>query len=65
MVDCLTKERYKSKMIVVLAGYEAEINQLLAVNPGLSSRFSEEVMFDNLSPSSCIELLVKKVRKSD
>lgn len=61
IVDCLTKERYKGKMLVVLAGYEDEINRLLSVNPGLSSRFPEEFMFINLSPSMCVELLMKKL----
>ncbi|KAK5072925.1 hypothetical protein LTR64_000665 [Lithohypha guttulata] len=62
LVDCLTKERYKSRMIVVLAGYEAEINHLLGVNPGLSSRFPEEIMFSNLDPRMCIQLIEKNLR---
>jgi hypothetical protein len=31
----LTDEQFMGKMVVVLAGYEAQIEALLAVNPGL------------------------------
>lgn len=65
LVDCLTKQQYKNKMIVVLAGYEGEINRLLAVNPGLSSRFPEEIFFQNLDPAMCVKLLVQRIRKRD
>lgn len=64
-VDCLTKPKYKSKLIVVLAGYEDEINRLLSVNPGLSSRFPEEIFFHNLDPEMCLDLLVKQLKKND
>lgn len=57
LVDCLTKDRYYKKLIVILAGYEGEINRLMAVNPGLSSRFPEVVDFRALSAEECIELL--------
>ena len=63
LVDSLTKPQYKGKMIVVLAGYEKEINGLLRVNTGLSSRFPEEIMFTNLSPEECLKLLIKKCQK--
>lgn len=65
LVDCLTKQQYKNKMIVVLAGYEDEINRLLAVNPGLSSRFPEEIFFQNLEPQMCLKLLVQKIQKKE
>jgi hypothetical protein len=57
LVSCLTLERYKGRVIVILAGYDQEINQLLAVNPGLSSRFTEEVYFSPMTPLQSIELL--------
>ncbi|PNS16705.1 NFX1-type zinc finger-containing protein 1 [Sphaceloma murrayae] len=61
VVNCLIKPKYKGKMLVVLAGYEAEIDQLLGVNPGLSSRFPEEINFAHLPPSACVQLLVKRL----
>lgn len=65
LVDCLTKKQYKSKMIVVLAGYESEINRLLSVNPGLSSRFPEEIFFHSLDPEMCLKLLLQKLPKNE
>ncbi|PYI18999.1 P-loop containing nucleoside triphosphate hydrolase protein [Aspergillus violaceofuscus CBS 115571] len=57
LVDCLTKEKFYKKLIVVLAGYDGEINRLMASNPGLASRFSETVLFQNLTAFQCWILL--------
>lgn len=63
IVDCLTKERYQGKMVVILAGYDEDINRLLAVNPGLSSRFPEVISFSSLAPSECIKLILKRLKQ--
>ena len=65
LVDSLTKPTYMGKMLVVLAGYEGQMNELLKVNPGLSSRFPEEIIFQNMSPENALELLRQKLRKSE
>lgn len=65
LVSTLTLEQYKGKIIVILAGYDKEINDMLAVNPGLSSRFTEEIIFTNMSPKQCIELLNMELAKKD
>lgn len=59
IVNLLTLPRYKNRLVVVLAGYDKDINHLLATNPGFGSRFSEVVEFPNLSPKHCQELLVQ------
>jgi hypothetical protein len=64
LVDSLTKPAYMGKMLVVLAGYEVSMNDLLKVNPGLSSRFPEEIIFQNLLPENAFELLKQKLRTS-
>jgi hypothetical protein len=64
LVDSLTKPRFVGKMIVVLAGYEDDMNRLLSINPGLSSRFSEEVAFKNMRPGDCLKLLELKLGKA-
>jgi hypothetical protein len=56
MVSLLTDEWYKGKIIVILAGYATDINDLLAVNRGLSNRFTEEVIFVNLRPKECLQI---------
>ncbi|KAK8140693.1 hypothetical protein G3M48_002652, partial [Beauveria asiatica] len=63
LVDCITKERYRKRLIVILAGYENDVNALLAVNPGLTSRFSEVLDFNSLPPADCFELLGKNFLK--
>lgn len=63
LVDSLTKPRYKGKMIVILAGYEHQMNDLLRANPGLSSRFSEEIIFKNLDTKDSLDLLVRKIER--
>ena len=65
LVGILTQERYKAKLVVILAGYDREINQLLSVNPGLSSRFPDEVIFENMSSAMCIRVLEKAMAKEN
>ena len=65
LVGILTQERYKAKLVVILAGYDREINQLLSVNPGLSSRFPDEVIFENMSSAMCIKVLEKALAKEN
>ncbi|KAF9042770.1 P-loop containing nucleoside triphosphate hydrolase protein [Hymenopellis radicata] len=64
MVDLLTQDKYKGKMVVILAGYDQDINDLLSVNRGLSSRFPEEIIFTNLSMPQCMQILQKELQKS-
>lgn len=63
LVGLLTHERFKGKLIVILAGYDQEINNLLQVNTGLSSRFPEEIIFQNIMPDKCLEILDRKLQK--
>ncbi|KAI9822767.1 MAG: hypothetical protein M1832_003000 [Thelocarpon impressellum] len=63
LVDQITKPRFLGKVVVILAGYDADINKLMAVNSGLSSRFSEEILFHNLTPQACLQLLDRKLRQ--
>jgi len=63
LVGLLTLEKFRGKLIVILAGYDKEMNDLLQVNTGLSSRFPEEVVFPNIAPAKCLEILDRKLRK--
>jgi len=65
LVDCLTKPKFYGKMVVVLAGYEGEINHLLSANPGLASRFPEELIFPSLNVRHCLEILKMKLQQMD
>jgi hypothetical protein len=63
LVGLLTQERYIHKIVVILAGYDQDMNRLLSTNSGLSSRFPEEVIFQNMSPSHCLQVLSSELRK--
>ena len=64
LVDCMTKPSFAGKLVVILAGYTNDMNSLLQMNPGLSSRFPEEVVFSNMTPEECLMLLEREVKKS-
>ncbi|KAG1870831.1 P-loop containing nucleoside triphosphate hydrolase protein [Suillus subluteus] len=64
VVGLMTNEKFMGKMVIILAGYEKEMNQLLGANPGLSSRFSEDFILPNMSSTRCLELLDKELRGS-
>ncbi|KAJ5333870.1 uncharacterized protein N7506_007653 [Penicillium brevicompactum] len=57
LVDCITKPKFFRRMIIILAGYDADINRLMAINAGLTSRFPESLQFESLSSGNCIRLL--------
>ncbi|KJK78565.1 hypothetical protein H634G_06263 [Metarhizium anisopliae BRIP 53293] len=63
LVDSVTKEKYKGKLIIILAGYVKDINNLLSVNPGMTSRFPETIDFDPLSAEDCLKLLTSSLAK--
>ncbi|KAK4163750.1 putative AAA family ATPase [Cladorrhinum sp. PSN259] len=63
LVDCVTKERYFKKLIIILAGYEKDINRLMSVNSGLTSRFPAVINFRQLSPMECVMLLSSLLEK--
>jgi ATPase family associated with various cellular activities (AAA) len=63
IVDCLTKPKFAQKLVTILAGYDADINRLMSINPGLTSRFPEAVIFNHLSPEECLNLLTQLLKK--
>ncbi|RXW16619.1 hypothetical protein EST38_g9234 [Candolleomyces aberdarensis] len=63
LVTLLTDEAYKGKIIVILAGYDQDMQRLMTVNTGLSSRFPEWIAFPNMKPKDCINIVVKELKK--
>lgn len=63
IVDCLTKPKFAQKLVTILAGYDADINRLMSINPGLTSRFPEAVIFNHLSSEECLNLLTQLLKK--
>jgi hypothetical protein len=56
----LTEDEYMGKTVVILAGYEKEIDEMMASNVGFKSRFSETVRFDDWSIEQCCALVEKE-----
>ena len=65
LVDLLTKPAFMDKIVVILAGYDNDINKLISVNPGLASRFPEQIVFSNMSPEHCLEVLKRSIEEQD
>jgi hypothetical protein len=65
LVDCITKPRFLNRLVIILAGYDAEINRMLEVNPGLSSRFADSINFERLDAESCYQLLRTTLEKHE
>ncbi|TMR03044.1 AAA family ATPase [Actinomadura soli] len=46
----------RDRLVVVLAGYEAEMNRFLSSNPGLASRFDVRVDFPSYGPDELLRI---------
>lgn len=66
-VDTLLKfmEDHKEELIVIVAGYEAQMKQFIDSNPGLQSRFTKHIDFDDYSPEELTQILLLNARKRD
>lgn len=62
IVKALTTVEFKGKMVVILAGYEREMLQLLAANSVLSSRFTKRFKFEPFSEEDCFTQLEKQLQ---
>lgn len=63
LVDAVTKPKFARKLIIVLAGYEEDMDRLMRLNPGIKSRFATEFTFKPLRAEQCIEQLRAVVGK--
>jgi SpoVK/Ycf46/Vps4 family AAA+-type ATPase len=46
----------RDRLVIILAGYEREMDAFLASNPGLASRFNQRVAFPSYSPEELAEI---------
>eukprot|EP00798_Chlamydomonas_sp_ICE-L_P024106 gene24106-9681_t len=63
IVQILTEEAFMGKMVVILAGYEQQVEETLAVNPGLKSRFSQRIFFPDFSCEDACTLFRMQLQK--
>ncbi|KAI0111382.1 P-loop containing nucleoside triphosphate hydrolase protein [Daldinia grandis] len=64
LIQFLTRPSHKGRMIVILAGYTADMHSLMSTRPALASLFPEEITFDNIPLDDCIALLAKELEFS-
>jgi type VII secretion ATPase EccA len=55
-------ENHRDELIIVIAGYDQDIERLLATNDGLKSRFTRKIEFQSYSPDE-IWLIAKQMSK--
>lgn len=63
IVDRLTKLEFAQRLIVILAGYDHDMERLMAANAGLRSRFPESITFRSLQPQDCLSLLISQLAR--
>lgn len=58
-VDTLLKlmEDHRDEVVVIVAGYDEEMERFMASNPGLASRFSRRVQFDDYSSEELVTIV--------
>ena len=54
----------RSRLVVILAGYDEEIKQFIDSNPGLQSRFNRYIHFDDYSATELMEIFMYNLNKS-
>ena len=65
-IDIITKgmEDNRSDLIVIVAGYDRPMEEFLAANEGLASRFSNEIHFDDYNGEELFQIFERFCRQS-
>lgn len=58
-------EDNRNDFVVILAGYEAPMMELIESNPGLESRFNKYIMFNDYTPEELVDIFLLQTNKID
>ncbi|GAB3158636.1 hypothetical protein GCM10027290_62200 [Micromonospora sonneratiae] len=66
-IDTLVKlmEDHRDSVAVIAAGYTDEMEDFLSTNPGLASRFSKTIEFENYQPDELVLIINRMARGAD
>ncbi|GGS17624.1 sporulation protein [Streptomyces humidus] len=66
-IDTLVKlmEDHRDSVVVIVAGYTAEMERFLSVNPGVASRFSRTITFGDYGPGELLRIVEQQAEEHE